>query len=236
MIEQLVLEGARPVEVDTDGIYFRPPDGCDSENAELAMVQRVSQKLPEGIEVELDGRYRSMFSYKTKNYALQDYNGRIIIKGSGLRSRGVEPYLREFMRDVIELLLTGKAGMVGQLFYRYEARLRARGLDVAWVARKETLNESPDNYREKVHSGKRNQSAAFEIALVSGKQYSAGDHVCYYVSGSGKDATAYEQCRPVDAFDSDHPDINIPYYIEKLRHVQKRFEPYLPQEPTLFDL
>ena len=236
MIEQLESEGARPVEVDTDGIYFKPPDGCDSENAEQAMVQRISRKLPEGIEVELDGRYRSMFSYKTKNYALQDYDGRIIIKGSGLRSRGVEPYLREFMRDVIELLLTGKAGMVEQLFNRYVARLRARGLDVAWVARSETLNESPDSYREKLRSGKRNHSAAFEIALVSGKPYSAGDHVCYYVSGSGKDATAYEQCRPVDAFDPAHPDINLPYYIEKLRHVQKRFEPFLPQEPTLFDL
>lgn len=236
MIDLLVSEGARPLEVDTDGIYFTPPDGCATEEAERAVVRRVSQKLPEGIEVELDGRYRSMFAYKTKNYALQDYDGRIIIKGSGLRSRGLEPYLREFMRDVIELLLTGKAGIVEQLFDRYVARLRSHGLDVAWVTRSETLNESPDSYREKVRSGKRNHSAAFEIALASGKIYRAGDHVSYYVSGSGRDATAYEQCRATAAFDPAHPDINVLYYIEKLRHAQKRFEPFLPKEPTLFDL
>jgi hypothetical protein len=40
----------------------------------------------------------------------------------------------------------------------------------------------------------------------------------------------------VGAFDPARPDINIPYYIEKLRHLKRRFEPYLPKEPTLFDL
>lgn len=236
MIELLVAEGATPVEVDTDGIYFKPPDGCITAEDEQLLVQRISGQLPEGIDVELDGRYQAMFAYKTKNYALQEYDGRIVIKGSGLRSRGVEPYLREFMRDLIELLLTGKAGSVEHLFDQYVVRLRSRGLDVAWVARSETLTESPDSYREKLRSGTRNRSAAFEIASASGRLHRAGDRISYYVSGSGGDATAYEQCRPVAAFNSEHPDINFNYYIEKLRHVKKRFEPFLPQEPTLFDL
>ncbi len=236
MIDLLLSEGARPVEVDTDGIYFKPPEGCATEEAERELVGRISRKSPEGIEVELDGRYRSMFAYKTKNYALQEYDGRIIVKGSGLRSRGVEPYLREFMRDVIELLLTGNAGTVERLYDQYVDRIRSSGLDVSWVARSETLNDSPDSYREKLRLGKRNHSAAFEVALASGKPFRAGDHVSYYVIGSAKDVTAYEQCRPVAAFDPAHPDINVFYYIEKLRHVLKRFEPFLPKEPTLFDL
>ncbi|MDD2541106.1 MAG: DNA polymerase domain-containing protein [Desulfuromonadaceae bacterium] len=236
MIDLLVAEGARPVEVDTDGIYFKPPQTCISASNELELVQRVSRKLPEGIDVELDGRYRSILVYKAKNYAVQDYDGRIIIKGSALRSRGLEAYLREFIRDVIECLLTGKAESVARLFDQYVARLRSTGLDVAWVTRNETLNESPDVYREKLRVGKRNHSAVFEIAIASGKPYRAGDRISYYVSGTGKDVTAYEQCRSADSFDPAHPDINILYYIGKLRHVQKRFEPFLPQEPTLFDL
>lgn len=236
MIDLLISEGARPVEVDTDGIYFTPPEGCTTEEAEQELVARISRKSPEGIEVEMDGRYRSMFAYKTKNYALQEYDGRIIVKGSGLRSRGVEPYLREFMREVIELLLTGKAEAVDRLYDRYVARIRSRELDVSWVARSETLNDSPDSYREKLRRGTRNHSAAFEVAISSGKTFRAGDHVSYYVSGFGKGAAAYEQCRPVTAFDPVHPDINVLYYIEKLRHVLKRFEPFLPKEPTLFDL
>ncbi|MFZ4858535.1 MAG: DNA polymerase domain-containing protein [Desulfuromonadaceae bacterium] len=236
MIELLASEGAQPIEVDTDGIYFKPPASCASVEAEQELVQRISQKLPEGIEVDLDGRYRTMFAYKSKNYALQEYDGRIIIKGSGLRSRGVEPYVREFMRDIIERLLNGTADSVERLFAAYVARLRERVLDVAWVARSETLNESPDSYREKLRSGTRNHAAAFEVALAAGRPYRTGDHVSYYVSGFGKGTAAYENCRPVSAFNQAHPDINVPYYIEKLRHVKKRFEPFLPQEPTLFDL
>ncbi|MEI6207887.1 MAG: DNA polymerase domain-containing protein [Desulfuromonadales bacterium] len=236
MIDLLKAEGARPVEIDTDGIYFQPPLLCMSERDEQALVQRISRAFPEGIEVEMDGRYRSMFAYKTKNYALKGYDGQILIKGSGLRSRGMELYLREFMQQLIECLLTDRSEAVTALYEEYIVRLRSRGLDVAWVARTETLNESPESYREKLRLGKRNHSAAFEIALASGRSYRAGDHVSYYVSGSGKNAVAYEQCRSTAVFDPARPDINIQYYIEKLRHLMNKFENYLPKEATLFDL
>lgn len=236
MIDLLKQEGASPVEVDTDGIYFQPSARCRSEEQERALVQLISQALPDGIEVELDGRYRSMFAYKTKNYALQEYDGRIIIKGSGLRSRGLEKYLREFTRELIGMLLDGKSSAVDRLFAEYVDRLRSKQLDAAWVARTETLNESPDIYLEKVRTGARNRSAAFEIAVHSGRIYRAGDHVSYYVSGSGKSVAAYEQSRPLWDFNPLRPDINVNYYIEKLRHLKKRFENFLPKEPTLFDL
>ncbi|MBL0225788.1 MAG: DNA polymerase II [Geobacteraceae bacterium] len=236
MIDLLKAEAAEPVEIDTDGVYFRPPQGCETEEQEQALVGRISSGLPEGIDVELDGRFRSMFAYKSKNYALLGYDGRIIIRGSSLRSRGIERYLREFMREMITLLLTGDSSGVEQLYESYVARLRSRELDVAWVARTETINESPFAYREKVRLGKRNPSAAFEIALAAQRSYRAGDQISYYVSGSSKDAVAYESCRPAGAFDPAHPDINVAYYIEKLRHLKKRFEAFLPREPTLFDL
>lgn len=236
MVEMLKAEGARPVEIDTDGIYFQPPPVCTTEDDELALIGRISQALPEGIEVELDGRYRTMFSYKTKNYALLGYDGRILTKGSGLRSRGMERYLRDFMQELIERLLSGRAETVEQLFDTYVVRLRSHKLDVEWVTRTETLNESPDSYREKVRLGKRNHSAPFEIALAAEQSYRAGDQIRYYVSGSLKDVAAYEHCRPASAFDPAHPDINTRYYIEKLRHLKKRFESFLPVEATLFDL
>lgn len=235
MMELLRNEGAAPVEVDTDGIYFRPPRGCEGEEQQRALVERISAGLPEGIEVEMDGRYCSMFAYKTKNYALLGYDGSIIIRGSSLRSRGMERYLREFMREAIELLLKSDASGIEQLYQSYVSRLVAKEFAIIWVARTETLNESPAGYQARVQAGKRNPSAAFEIARNAERLYRAGDQVSYYISGAGKETVAYQSCRPIEEFNPARPDVNIPYYIEKLRHLKKRFDPYLPKEPTLFD-
>jgi DNA polymerase elongation subunit (family B) len=103
------------VEIDTDGIYFVPPKGIDTENKERALVERLNQSLPEGIEVSMDGRYRAMFSYKRKNYALLGEKGELMIKGSALRSRGMEKYLRDFLSEMIRLLLEGRAGEIAGL-------------------------------------------------------------------------------------------------------------------------
>jgi len=64
--------------------------------------------LPEGIALELDGRYQAMFSYKMKNYALLDDTGRLTITGSGLRSRGLELFQREWMEEMFLHLLKGE--------------------------------------------------------------------------------------------------------------------------------
>ena len=50
------------MEIDTDGIYFVPPEGIETENEERALVERLNRSLPEGIEVSMDGRYGAMSS------------------------------------------------------------------------------------------------------------------------------------------------------------------------------
>lgn len=235
MLTWLEAKGARPVEVDTDGIYFIPPTDVTSAEQEVLLVRELSGELPAGIDVELDGRYQAFFSYKMKNYAMLGYDGRITVKGSGLKSRGVEKYLREFMLEMIRLLLYGEGEKVEELFGTYLSKLQTHQIAINWLAKTETLGESPAGYRLKVRQGKRNPSAAFEIALQSGHEYRAGDQISYYVTGLGKGVTAYENCRPVAAYDPTHPDENTAYYIDKLIQLQKKFARFLPQEKSLFD-
>src|SRR3990172_1862101 len=108
MLTWLKQEGATPVELDTDGIYFVPPPHVMSGQDAEALVQRLSESLPQGIDVEMDGHYAAMLSYKMKNYALLSDNGKVLIRGSALRSRGMEKYLRNFLSDMIRLLLEDK--------------------------------------------------------------------------------------------------------------------------------
>jgi DNA polymerase, archaea type len=235
MLAWLVERGAQPVEVDTDGIYFIPPPPVATAGAEERLVRELSLSLPGGIEVELDGRYRAMFSYKMKNYALLGYDGRITLKGSGLRSRGMERYLREFMGELIRLLLSGEGERVDAVYRGYLQRLRDHEIDISWLAKSETLGESPAAYREKVRLGKRNQSAAYEIALRSSRELRAGDQVSYYICGRGKGVTAYENCRLTADYDPARPDENTGFYMEKLKQLLKRFVRFLPAEKLLFD-
>jgi DNA polymerase elongation subunit (family B) len=235
MLSWLEGKGARPVEVDTDGIYFIPPPGAATAEDEEKLVNELSNALPEGVDVEMDGRYRKIFSYKMKNYALLGYDGRITVKGSGLKSRGMEKYLREFMRESITLLLHGDPDGLNRIYQTYLDRIRNHLMPIASLAKTETLGESPATYLQKVKQGKRNPSAAFELAVQSGHEYRAGDQISYYVAGHGKETAAYRSCRSVSAYNPALPDENVAYYCDKLKHLRERLSEYFPAEMSLFD-
>jgi DNA polymerase elongation subunit (family B) len=229
MIDWLRQEGAEPIEIDTDGIYFVPPPGVKTDEEVRALVERLSDRMPKGIEVQMAGRYEAMFSYKKKNYALMDGEGNVIIKGSGLRSRGMEKYLREFLSSMIRLLLKGKGEDVYALSDKYLDKLERHDMDIDWLAKTETLTESLESYRDKVAAKKRNPAATYELAVASERPYRAGDQVSYYVTGKGKRVRVYENCKLTSDYDPTNPDENVAYYQAKLLDLLKKFQEFLPR-------
>jgi len=233
MIEWLRKEGAIPVEIDTDGIYFVPPEGVKTEKQEKELVGRLNESLAEGIEVSLDGRYQAMFSYKKKNYALLDWKGGLLIKGSALRSRGMEKYLREFLSEMIRLLLEGRSGEIAGLFRQAMEKIERHQVPISWLAKTEALTESLETYREKVTAGKRNPSALYELAMASGRPYRAGDQLSYYVTGKTKKVKVYENSKLSSLYDPGNPDENVPHYQDKLLALYEKFREFLPKgEPV----
>lgn len=228
MVEWLRKEGARPVELDTDGIYFVPPAHVKTARDAEALVARLSDSLPEGIEVGMDGLFPAMFSYKMKNYALMDEKGRLMIKGSALRSRGMEKYLREFLSDMLRLLLEGKGDEIEHLLETYLHRIEKHELGVSWLAKTETLSESLEGYRQKVQAGKRNPAALYELALASERPYRAGDQLSFYVTGGKKTVRVYDNCKLASSYDPSHPDENVAYYQDKLLSLFEKFREFLP--------
>ncbi len=211
MLEWLKQAGAVPVELDTDGIYFVPPPAVQDAASAAELVSLLSRSLPSGIEVEMTGLYRAMFSYKRKNYALLEASGQVVIKGSGLRSRGMEKYLRDFLTEMIRLLLEGRANEVDGYFRETMARLERREIPIEDLVKTETLTESPELYRQKVANRRRNRAAAYELALGSGREYRAGDQVSYYVTGNGKKVKVFENCKLLSAYDPRKPDAKEAY-------------------------
>jgi DNA polymerase, archaea type len=95
----------RVIEIDTDGLYFVPPTKSDPKTLE----SELQEALPKGVDVEIDGQFPAMFSYKMKNYALAGRMGKLHVTGSALRSRGLEKFQRQFLEEMLTLALQGRS-------------------------------------------------------------------------------------------------------------------------------
>src|SRR5262249_49838001 len=228
LVERLNALGATVIEVDTDGLYFVPPAGSQQSDEEL--LADLSPVLPAGIHLEVDGRYPAMFSYKMKNYVLLDARGKLLVKGSGLRSRGIELFQRAWMEEMFRLLLTERRKEIPELVARWEDDFRAHRVPVRDFMKTETLQESLAAYQERVKTGRRNPSAAYELALRSSRPYQPGDQVSYYVAGQGLRIAVNETAKLATSWDPRAPDENTEYYVWKMRELYYKFRNLIEQD------
>ena len=225
--------GAQVIEVDTDGIYFVPPAGTSGDAAADALVEKLGAAMPEGIRLEIDGRYRAMFSYKMKNYVLLDESGEMTIRGSGLKSRGLERFQRDFMGDIFRLLMEDRRAEIPELYEKYRRRIEEHQIGIGGLMKTETLQDSLEIYRQKVSGKRRNLSAPYELALKSERPYLSGDQISYYVTGRAARVKVAEAARLASEYDPNNPDENVPYYQAKLADLYEKFRPFA-ERPGLF--
>lgn len=234
MVEWLEGNDCKVIEIDTDGIYFVPSDNIKNKKDEEGLINELSNVLPVGINLELAGRYKAMFSYKIKNYVLLGYDDKMIIKGSGLRSRGLELFQRKFMEEMFFLLLKedGKqparlrSGGVDDLLEKYTEELMNHKWDKKMFIKTETLQESLATYTEKVSKKKRSAAAAYELAIKSEREYQPGDQISYYVIGDKSTVRIFDNCKLASQWNEANPDENIDYYKKKLLSLYDKFKPF----------
>ena len=222
----LEKHGAKPIEADTDGIYFVPPVFKSAKEND-SFREKLVASLPPGIDLEFDGEYQAMFSYKMKNYALLAKNGEIIIKGAALKSRGLEPFLRSFLREYLRLKLKSKDAEgknIHALKSSYGEKIAKGSFPITHLAKTETLKDSPATYSAKITKGGRGRNAAYELALRSDRAYEAGDQVSYYITGTKKNVAMHETARMVSDWNPKKRDENIAYYTAKLDALYRRLQ------------
>ena len=246
MIDWLGKQGAKVIEVDTDGIYFVPParvgqvsnlpssqtgqvENLPHNDAEIESLRAgLAKELPPGIEVEFDEQFDAMFSYKAKNYALLTREGDVVIKGGALKSRGLEKFQRVFMEEMIRLVMQEKAELIGALREEFEQKIRKQEWPIDMLMKTDTLQDSLEKYKAKIAGSARNRAAAYELALTSGRAYKPGDQISYYVKATPKKVAAYEAAKLASEFDPQNRDENVDYYIAKLADLVKKFSTFIP--------
>src|SRR6266480_3253532 len=240
MIDWLAAQVAKVIEVDTDGIYFVPPSSVEAgvspavkgKAAGTAATTEIeidklreglAKELPEGIEIEFDEQFDAMFSYKAKNYALLTKDGDVVIKGGALKSRGLEKFQRMFLEEMIKLIMEGKPEAITNLRDEFERKIQNREWKIDMLVKTDTLQDSLDKYRAKIAGSARNRGAAYELALVSGRNYKPGDQISYYIKATPKKVPAYEAAKLAGEFDPQNRDENVDYYVAKLDELVKKF-------------
>jgi DNA polymerase elongation subunit (family B) len=183
----------------------------------------LGKELPPGIEVEFDEQFEAMFSYKAKNYALLTKEGDVVIKGGALKSRGLEKFQRQFLEEMIKLIMEERPDDIAALREKFESQIRNRAWKIEMLMKTDTLQDSLEKYRQKIAGAARNRAAAYELALASGRNYKPGDQISYYIKATPKKVAAYEAAKLATDFDPENRDENVDYYIAKLDDLVKKF-------------
>jgi DNA polymerase, archaea type len=231
MRDWLTSRGCQVIELDTDGICFHKPAELHVEE----LSRDLNTSLPQGIEVAFDRFYEAMFSYKKKNAAFLLADGAVHLKGGSLRSRAREPFLVRYTATAVRLLLTNLADEIPALFEATLSAVRNRELPLEDFLTKQTLKESLDEYRERVDSGRRNPSAAYEAVIANGMTTTRGDRVAFYVAlppdGEKKNVPAYKRAKLATASTNGAcGDLDVEAYVKKLLHTAKMFDAFAPRQ------
>jgi DNA polymerase elongation subunit (family B) len=229
LIEEFARHGCTILEADTDGIYL----ASETYFAEPERLRSlVAQTLPPGIELEYDGRYTAMFCYKAKNYALYD-GKKLTLRGSALRSRGIEPYLKKLSRQLLRFLVGAAEESPQVLLAAYRTQLAARSLPIAEVAKSETLSMNPDAYERFIAEGGKPRRASAEAALKMTPRPRMGERVAYYITPKQKGQTAdWQRARPVELFDPVAAPYDADYYTDKLDDWIERYGKFIGEKPA----
>ena len=172
-----------------------------------------------------------MLSYKAKNYALLGYDDRLTMKGSSLISRSIERFGRAFVRQAVERILNNDIDGLHRIYVNTVNVLQAHEMSVSEFARVETLRDSLEIYDREVLAGKRNKSAAYEVARHTERRVRAGERIVYYITGTDPGVRGFENCKLAEDWDPHFPDENVAYYVKRLDEFSQKFKDFfIPQD------
>lgn len=227
LIEEFQRLGCTVLEADTDGIYLASQAYWDQPEA---LLQKVRHLMPEGLELEYDGRYPSMFCYKAKNYALFD-GEKITTTGSVFRSRGIEPYLRRLTHHLIAHQLGVEPRPTEDLLAELRKEIEDGRMDIRQLLKGEYLSMNPVAYRKKIEAGGKPRRASLEVALRMSPVPRMGERVTYFIGEKQKGQTSdWQRARILNEFDACNSPYCKKYYLKKLDDWAERFSEFLKPE------
>ena len=154
------------------------------------------------------------------------------MRGSALRSRGIEPYLKQLSDRLINYLLGAVKEAPEELLKDFRERIPEYKMPVAQLAKSEMLSQNPENYERNIAAGGKPRRASLEVALKMSPQPKMGERVSYYILPREKGQTSdWQRARPLADYDAMKAPYDPKYYLKKLDDWQNRYASFLEIEP-----
>lgn len=190
--------------VDTDSISFCKPDFSNfSKEEQNNLLNEINAYFPELIKYDHDGYFKTCITLKAKNYILQDFDGKIIYKGSALKSSKIEPALKEFLHKIIDTILEEKFAYK-EIYESYIKEILNLQDINRWASKKSLTSTTYQSQRA-------NETKI--IDAIKGTEYKEGDRIFTYFDVN-------DNLKLAENYKNDH---NIEKLIAKLYATSKIF-------------
>jgi len=199
------------VNLDTDSISICKPDGSPFSNEERSrLLKELNSIMPEHISWDDDGYFPSVVIIKAKNYVLYDGN-KTKIKGSALKATTKELALKEFINNVLNILLGLDDKNLTDLYYSYVKEIYNMK-DISRWSSKKTISTKVLNPE------RTNESRVLDA--IENSDYREGDKIRVYFTLDGS-------LKLEENWNNDHDTTKL---VEKLFKTVKIFETVLDIE------
>lgn len=196
---------------DTDSITLCKQDRAPFDSEEIdKLLKELNSLYPEEINWEFECNYDKVIILKAKNYVLFHPKEKqpLTIKGSSLKSPGLEKALREFINDIIWTILKEEY-KYKEIYEKYVDEILNITDISRWAARKTISEKTLTSTR----TNEKKIKEAFEDS-----DYVEGDRIWVYFTNEKK-------LKLLENFNNDYDKITL---LKKLYNASKRFESILP--------
>ena len=155
--------------VDTDSLTIGKPDSSLFTDEEIDRLNKELNSLyGEHIKWDFESAYKKVIAIRTKNYILLDNKDKLTIKGSALKASTKSKKLKQFIKDIVDSILTEQNNYV-EIYERYVKEVGSIQDITPWCVRK--------TITDKVLSGTRKNETNVADAIL-GSNYRESDR-CY---------------------------------------------------------
>ena len=235
LIHEIEARGGTTVLCDTDGVMFELPGEMTDEEVDAFIGEEISEVMPPGIDIDNDGRFERVVSYKRKNYGKIPTGGGlddIQLKGNSLIGRGMEQFLRQYIEHQMKALAARDVERMAEIHSRLKSAIMNRELSPDQFKKRGRLKMTMGEYAESPSNLARYEVAA-EWQERTGKEAKAGDTFWYYVSGSEKNPTVFQAAKLIEDYDGDE---NRHYLLQRLDDTADIFRSVVTEPEKVFSM